>query len=249
MVAAAERTGRLLTVFHNRRWDHDYRMLRSLVREGVLGELLTLDSRVMTHGPGWATYGVSEAAPGWRTQAAFGGGFMADWAPHLLDQVLDLTGDWPVAVTCQMRSQVWSTEVEDYFHLRLSFGSGLLVTLEGSNNAHMPLPRWFAVGRKGTLVADGAWGQWTNMHIRTELAGMEMDLAPQQVAPSSGGQDYDVSEDLSALFYGDLAEALKRGRSPAVSAQRGRNVMAIIEAARRSNETGQTVRVEPGLPE
>ena len=93
MVAAAERSGCLLSVFHNRRWDHDYLMLKSLVRQGILGKLLTLDSRVMTYGPAWATYGVSEAAPAWRTQAEHGGGFLADWAPHLLEQVLDLTGE------------------------------------------------------------------------------------------------------------------------------------------------------------
>ncbi len=31
MASAAERTGRVMTVFHNRRWDKDYQMLRGLV--------------------------------------------------------------------------------------------------------------------------------------------------------------------------------------------------------------------------
>ena len=66
MIEAAERNGRLLTVFHNRRWDQDYQMLKRLVNQGVLGELLTLDSRVMTYGPEWTTYGVEEFNPTWR---------------------------------------------------------------------------------------------------------------------------------------------------------------------------------------
>jgi len=244
MCAAAERTGRVLTVFHNRRWDRDYLMVKALVQGGVLGELLTLDSRVMTYGPAWATYGVPEFDPAWRTKAAYGGGFMADWAPHLLEQTLDLTGEWPASVTCQLRSHLWATEVEDYFYLRLTFSSGLLVTLEGSNNARIPLPRWFVVGREGTLVADGAWGRWTDMRIRNTTTGMTMDLVPQDVGPSSGGRAYDVGEELSAFFYGDLAEALATGRPPAINAQRGRDVMAILEAARHSNATGQTVTLE-----
>ena len=245
MLAAAERAGRLLTVFHNRRWDRDYQMVKTLVERGVLGELLTLDSRVMTYGPEWTTYGVPEFNPQWRIQAAYGGGFLADWGPHLVEQVLDLTGEWPMSVTAQLRSHLWATEVEDYFFMRLIFPSGLLVTMEGSNNARQPLPRWFVVGRKGTLTADGVWGRWTDMRILGSVAGVEMDLSPQDVGPSSGGRNYDVGEELSAIFYADLAEAIASGRPPAITAQRARDVMAILEAARESSASGQTVALGP----
>jgi predicted dehydrogenase len=147
-------------------------------------------------------------------------------------------------VTCQLRAQIWAKEVEDYFHMRLTFPSGLLVTLEGSNNARMPLPRWFVAGRNGTLMADGAWGKWTDMRIRSTVAEMSVDMVPQDVGPSSGGRSYDVGDELSAQFYGDLAEALATGRPLAVTATRARNVMAILEAARRSNEAKQAIAVQ-----
>ena len=242
MLAAAESSGRTLTVFHNRRWDRDYQLLKTLVRRGELGELLTIDSRVMTYGPEWTSYGVPEFNPTWRIQAAYGGGFMADWGPHLIEQCLDLTGEWPVSVTCQLRSHLWATEVEDYFNIRLGLPSGLMITLEGSNNARLPLPRWFVVGREGTLVADGAWGRWTEMRIRRSMGDVTVDLMPQDVGPSSGARDYDVGDELSDAFYSDLGEALSTGRPPAITARRGRDVMAILEAARRSSETGQTVK-------
>jgi scyllo-inositol 2-dehydrogenase (NADP+) len=241
MVAAAEKAGKILTVFHNRRWDRDYQMLKKLVQDHLLGELLTLDSRVMTYGPEWANYGVPEFDPRWRTKAAFGGGFLADWGPHLVEQVLDLTGESPAAVHCQLRSQLWASEVEDYFNMRLTFPSGLLVTLEGSNNARIPLPRWFVVGRQGTLVADGAWGHWTDMRIRTTLSDLTMDLTPQNVGPSSGSRNYDVGDELSFLFYSDLAEAIKAGKEPAIPAQRALEVMRILEAARQSSASGQAI--------
>ena len=246
MLAAAEAAGRTLTVFHNRRWDRDYQLLKALVRQGELGELLTLDSRVMTYGPEWTSYGVPDFNPTWRIQAAFGGGFLADWGPHLVEQCLDLVGEWPVRVTCQLRSHLWATEVDDYFNLRLEMPSGLLVTLEGSNNARLPLPRWFVVGTQGTLVADGAWGRWTDMRIRRSAGDVTVDLVPQGVSASSGTRDYDVGEELSAQFYRDLSEALSSGRAPAITAQRGRDVLAILEAARRSHAAGQTV--QPAAP-
>jgi len=243
LVAAAEKAGRLLTVFHNRRWDRDYQMVKKLVNDKLLGELLTLESRVMTYGPEWATYGVPEFDPGWRTKAAFGGGFLADWGPHLVDQCLDLTGERPASISCQLRSQLWATEVEDFFNMRLTFPSGLLVTLEGSNNARIPLPRWFVVGRQGTLTADGAWGGWTDMRIRTTLSGVTMELIPQNIDPSSGSRNMDVDKELSTCFYNDLAEAIHTGRLPAITAQRAREVVVVLDAARQSSGSGQTIHL------
>jgi scyllo-inositol 2-dehydrogenase (NADP+) len=243
MVAAAERCGRTLTVFHNRRWDRDYQMVKALVCEGALGELLTLESRVMTYGPEWTTYGVPEFNPQWRIQKAWGGGFLADWGPHLVEQMLDLTGQMPTSVTAELRSQLWAVEVEDYFHLRLSFPSGLLVTLEGTNNARLPLPRWFVVGREGTLTAEGAWGRWTDMRIRRSLADLPVDVVPQAGGPSSGSRNYDVGDALSQAFYADLADALATNRPPAITAGRARDVMAVLEAARQSSAQGRTVAI------
>jgi len=246
MLDAAERSGKLLTVFHNRRWDRDYQLVKKVVQERLLGDLFSIESRVMTYGPEWATYGVPEFNPAWRTQKAWGGGFLADWGPHLVEQCLDLTGEWPVSLVCQLRSQLWATEVDDYFFVRLTFPSGLLVTLEGSNNARIPLPRWFVVGREGTLVAEGAWGRWTDMRIRRAMAEVTMDLVPQGVGPSSGSRGLDVGDELSTHFYTDLREALSTGRKPAITAERARDVMLILDAARQSNDSGQVVM--PGPP-
>jgi scyllo-inositol 2-dehydrogenase (NADP+) len=242
MLAAAARNKRLLTVFHNRHWDRDFRMVKALARQGMLGELLTIDSRVMTYGPEWASYGVAEFNPTWRIQKAYGGGFLADWGPHLVEQCLDLAHAWPTSVSCQLRSQLWAKEVDDYFNLRLAFPSGLLATVEGSNNARLPLPRWFVVGREGTLIADGTWGKWTEMRVRREMGELPVDILPQGVGASSGSRSMDVGEELSAAFYADLADALAKGRAPVITAEHARDVMAILEAARRSNETGQPIK-------
>ena len=243
MLAAAEHSARLLTVFHNRRWDRDYQLVKTLVQSGEIGELLTIDSRVMTYGPEWATYGVAEFNPTWRTQAAYGGGFLTDWGPHLVYQCLELVGEWPESVSCQLRSHLWATEVDDYFNVRLSFPSGLLATLEGSNNARIPLPRWCIVGRQGTLVAEGAWGRWTEMRVRRSAGELVMDVLPQDIGPSSGARGMDVGEELSAHFYGDLAQAMAEGRPPAITAACARDVIAVLEAARRSHEIGSVVAV------
>lgn len=243
MLAAAKETGRRITAFHNRHWDRDYQTIKALYQNGILGDLLTIDSRVMTYGPEWTTYGVAEFNPHWRLESAYGGGFLADWGPHLVEQVLDLVGQAPKSVTCQLRSHLWAKEVEDYFFMRLVFPSGLVASVEGSNNARIPLPRWHVVGSSGTLTAPGDWGKWTEFKIRGSFAGLDMDLYPREIGPSSGGKNYDVGDELSAAFYTDLAEALATGRPTAVTAVRAREVMAVIQAARDSNASGKTVEI------
>jgi len=39
VIAEARRRGRLLTVFHNRRWDGDFLTLRRLIQEDKLGQV------------------------------------------------------------------------------------------------------------------------------------------------------------------------------------------------------------------
>jgi predicted dehydrogenase len=243
MLEAAGRSRGLLTAFHNRRFDRDYQMVKRIVREGRLGGLLNVASRVMTYGPEWANYGVPEFDPQWRIKAAHGGGFLADWGPHLVEQVLDLTGEWPANVSAQLRGQLWATEVEDYFDVRLTFPSGLVATLEGSNNSRIPMPRWLVVGREGTLQAEGKWGEWTSMRVRTEIAGAPADILPQDLGPSSGSRNLDVGEELSAQFYADLRLAIEGGRPPAITAARARDVVALLEAARESHARQQTIAV------
>jgi scyllo-inositol 2-dehydrogenase (NADP+) len=247
MLAAARTSGRLLSVFHNRRWDPDYRMLRLLVERGEFGELLTVDSRIISFGPEWPSYGVPEFNPRWRTQAAYGGGFLADWGPHLVDQVLDLVDEWPTRVSAELRSHLWCTEVDDSFHIRLSFASGLLVTVEGSNNARIPLPRWFVVGADATLISGSGFGHWTEMSLCRGMGEAVVDLAPEVLPPVSAPGEVKDSNNPTWLFYEDLAAALREGRGPAISAEHSRDVVAILDAARRSSETGQTVTPDSPL--
>ena len=45
LVEHARARGKLLTVFHNRRWDSDHLTLRKLLAEGTLGDVLRYESR------------------------------------------------------------------------------------------------------------------------------------------------------------------------------------------------------------
>jgi predicted dehydrogenase len=247
MVAAAESTGRVLTVFHNRRWDADFRMLKAVVERDLLGDVLTLDSRIYMAAELWGlwgSYGVPEFRPQWRTEAAYGGGYLADWGPHMVDQILDLTGEWPVSVTGSLRSDIWCEEVDDYYTARLTFPSGLLVTLEASNNGRIAPPRWFVVGKKGTLTSPGGFAEWSDIRVRAEIDGIVAEMFPKEMGAGAELAELRTGGGLAGFFYTDLAEALETGRPPAITADHARNVMVILDAIRRSDAAGETVYLE-----
>jgi predicted dehydrogenase len=247
MVAAAQRTGRLLTVFHNRRWDPDFQMLKALARRGVLGDLLTVDSRIYMAEELfglWGTYGTDEFRPNWRLEAAYAGGYLADWAPHMVDQCVDLVGEWPTSVTANLRSDMWTDEVDDYFFMRLQFPSGPVATLEASNNSRIAPARWFVVGRKGALIAPGGFSSWSDMRVRAEIDGVVADYSPKDLGAVLGPRRYGSGEELSDYFYADLADALRCGCAPTFTAEYGRDIMVVLDAAQRSDATGETILLD-----
>ncbi|MEO7944062.1 MAG: Gfo/Idh/MocA family oxidoreductase, partial [Marmoricola sp.] len=85
VVEHAERAGRVLSVYQNRRWDGDFLSLRALVDSGELGTVRRLTTRVERFRP---------ELPAWlvRAPASEGGGTLVDLGPHLIDQATQLFG-------------------------------------------------------------------------------------------------------------------------------------------------------------
>ena len=83
---AAER-GQLLSVFHNRRWDGDFRTVRELVERGELGRVLRLESRFERWRP-------EPRAGSWRETggAEEVSGHLYDLGTHLVDQAVQILG-------------------------------------------------------------------------------------------------------------------------------------------------------------
>lgn len=84
IVAHAERSGLLLTVYLNRRWDGDFLTVKDLVTAGTLGEIHRFESRFERWRPA--------VARSWKETTADGGGILFDLGPHVIDQALQLFG-------------------------------------------------------------------------------------------------------------------------------------------------------------
>src|SRR5271170_6065730 len=147
MVETAQAKGRVLSVFHNRRWDVDFLTVQNAIAGGRLGKLINVESRLGQ----WASCvgpAAKEWRPGWRNESAFGGGGMYDWGSHFIDQ---LWRSRPVRVFAQLRGNVWTTDCDDLARVCIAFDSGAVGLTEINTTTTRPLPRWHIDGTAGSM--------------------------------------------------------------------------------------------------
>jgi len=96
LAAIAARQRRILTVFHNRRWDGDFLTIRSLVADRALGDIVEYESRAERYRP--------IVRDRWRERPGPGSGIWFDLGAHLVDQALQLFGQ-PDAIRADLAAQ------------------------------------------------------------------------------------------------------------------------------------------------
>jgi len=117
LIALAAERQRMLTVFHNRRWDGDFLTVQRLVRSGALGQVTRFESRFERFRP--------EIKEGWREQGdpAEGGGVLLDLGPHLVDQAIQLFGP-PETVYGEVITRREGALVDDDAFIALTHAGG-----------------------------------------------------------------------------------------------------------------------------
>ncbi|AVP02186.1 oxidoreductase [Enterobacter cloacae complex sp. FDA-CDC-AR_0132] len=143
--AQAKSFGRVLSVFHNRRWDSDFLTVKALLNEGTLGEILFFESHFDRFRP--------QVRNRWREQARPGSGIWYDLAPHLLDQAVNLFG-LPVSMTVDLAQLRPGAQTTDYFHAVLSYPQRRIV-LHGTMVAAAESARYILHGTRGSYVKFG----------------------------------------------------------------------------------------------
>ena len=143
--ALAKSLGRLLSVFHNRRWDSDFLTVKALLSEGTLGEIIFFESHFDRFRP--------QVRNRWREQAGPGSGIWYDLAPHLLDQAVNLFG-LPVSMTVDLAQLRPGAQTTDYFHAILSYPQRRIV-LHGTMVAAAESARYIIHGTRGSYVKFG----------------------------------------------------------------------------------------------
>ncbi len=228
MAAAAAENNVVLTVRHNRRFDEDYRLVKSAVREGLVGKLLTVENRTIGSAPA-VGYGTPDYNPEWRITAGQGGGTLLDFGPHWVDQVLDLMeGHKVVQVWGDVRNVRWGT-ADDMFRIEMLFDNGVRGVASKIDVAYASPcgSKWFVLGTEATL--HGAQGERGEMHVT--ISGPESAVEYTKKIPTVD-------------LYANLAEHLREGKPLLITTNHALRVQRVIQAGVDSSAAGKSVDAE-----
>ena len=236
MYAAADRSGRLLSVCMNRRWDPDFLAVNHAIGAGALGEILCFESRI--HG----SRGIPE---GWRREMSRGGGMLYDWGVHLVDQALAAFDfRMPGRVRCEL-SHALAYDADDGFCLEMTFERGVRAYIEVGTCNFIAMPRFYVCGRRGAALIDDWRGP---IRLAECLAWEEAEGEARLMSRRDAATVREYHRELAKPSPGEVLRNFcfaVRGEEPLrVRRDEVEKVTRIIDAAFASAASGLPVAVE-----
>jgi scyllo-inositol 2-dehydrogenase (NADP+) len=235
LVEIAEKTGRLLTVYQNRRYDGDFQAIRQLVEAGTLGHIVRFETTYDRFRP--------QLKPGaWRETTQPGSGILFDIAPHLIDHALVLFG-LPEAVTADVRSERDHALADDAFDITLHYEKGMRAVLRSSILAAAPRPRFVLLGTQASFLKQSFDPQEGNLRRGFIPEGQPWGYEPEEnwgVLTIPAGESFEQRRIPSADcdyrdYYANLRDAMLGRAKLAVTPVYALHVMRILEMARGSS--------------
>ncbi len=232
IVLAAARQ-RVLTVFHNRRWDGDFLAVRKVMPR--LGAVRLAEMH-------WDRFRPA-IKPGWREVSAVGAGLLNDLGPHMIDQMLLLFGR-PEAIFADIVAQRDGAEVDDYFELTLHYGA-MRVVIGASSLVAEPRPRFALHGSAGNFVKQGLDGQESALRDGADAYAAAAVKSPEGVLTLADGSREAVRTEHGRYFafYEAVADSILDGRPVPVDPADARDGMLLISLARASASAGRRIAV------
>lgn len=242
LIALAEKQNKKLSVYQNRRWDSDFKTVKKVVQEKLLGDIVEAEIHFDRFSE-TVSYKLHKETPG------PGAGVLYDLGPHLIDQALQLFGI-PASVFADATNMRPISQVEDYIELIL-FYENLRVRLKSSYQVRELLPAYIFHGSKGSFVKPRADVQEVDLQKEKKPSSPDWGTEPEAgkglLHTEKDGRiirEYISSEKGNYLeFYNGLYDAIRNDKELPVTADEGLAVIRIIEAAYKSVEEKRIINL------
>lgn len=252
MVKVVDECGVNFTVHHQRRFDPDFTTMKNVYDSETLGKVYSIKSGL---------YGFNGNMHDWHVYIAEGGGMLFDWGVHLLDQMLFMMpGVKLKSVFADVRNVI-NFEVDDYFKILMRFDND--VTAEVELGTYFLTDKmhdkwferhWMMAGDKGCAYVDGFFPE--GKIVRTN--GLLQNVSGQRTMTAAGPtrsfgpppEGKLVVEELPKVttkhedYFNNYRKAYDGQEEFLVKIPETRRVLALMEAVRKSAETGESVRFE-----
>lgn len=235
LIAARNKSGKIVSVFQNRRWDGDFLTVKKLIEQKQLGDIIRIESRFERFRP--------LAKSSWREKGSIeeGAGLIYDLGSHLIDQVLQLFGK-PHSIFAYGDKRRKDVLADDESWLVLSFKNGVRAHLSVSACAAIQGPRFRLNGLNGSYVKYGldpqenclregrgpgssGWGKEAPEKWGELVYLRKNELVNTVVETESGCYEQ---------YYELMAAAILNNAAPPVTLEEALSGMQVIEAAHKA---------------
>lgn len=239
----AEEEKRLLSVFHNRRWDSEVMAAKQALDSGALGKISHFECHMDRFRP--------NVRQRWREDPGPGAGLWFDLGPHLIDLSLYLFG-LPHSVSGSFATLREGGRTDDWAHIQL-FYDHMRVVLHTSLLVAGGGPRSVLHGTKGS------WAKFGQDVQETQLQAGMSPLDPAFGIDSTPCFFYNGTTEMKTEipspranqlgYYLDIRDAILHGRSSPVSIRDAVTTMAILEASVQSGARGKVLPIPLAVEE
>jgi UDP-N-acetyl-2-amino-2-deoxyglucuronate dehydrogenase len=227
---AADRAGIVFGVVSQHRFDESSQFLEAAIKAGRLGRLLQCDAYVK-----WHRSDEYYSRPGKGTWEIEGGGALINQAVHQVDllrwligPVQDVWGTWQLGAAHQIES-------EDNLSAVLRYANGAAGVIQASTAFWPGYPERIEIhGTKGTAVVTG--DKLTTWDVHDDY-GSTPPISQQ--AASGASDPMAISLEPFERQFRDFADAIRTGRTPAVSGRDGLRALEVVDAIYRACRTGE----------
>jgi len=234
LIAIAEKENKKLSVYQNRRYDSDFKILKKVIREKWLGDILEAEMHFDRFKDELSPK-IHKEIPG------PGNGILYDLGSHLIDQALQLFGK-PNQIFADIQILRPISRVDDYFELLLYYDK-LRVRLKASLAIREALPGYILHGLKGSFIKQRTDVQETL--LQAGIAPGKSDWGtepPAEMGLLHTEKDGEIIREFVQSeqgnydeYYEGIFQAIRNNKPLPVTAEEGLEVIKIIEAAYKSN--------------
>jgi len=224
MIAAAKKSGVVLSTYHNRHWDGIILGAMNQIRNGTIGEVVRVEVEMG---------GMGKPGDWWRSSKSISGGILFDWGVHLLEYTLQMVNSEVEEVSGYLWNGAWADQTkwkkdcnEDEGHVVVRYASGAWSMLTVTSLDGRPNQPWFkVVGTSGTMTLD--WGATEVVNLCKDGSCTKRIGNP----PSEGWR-----------LYQNVADHLTGKEKLVITPEWARRPIHILDLAHQSAKLGRALK-------
>ena len=244
MVKVTKECNVMFTIHHQRRWDYDYRRMKEVYDQGLLGDVYLIKSQL---------YGVNGNMHDWHIYPEMGGGMLYDWGVHLIDQMLYMVKSDIDSIYADLQNVI-NENVDDYFKIITKYKNGVTSEIELGSYYLTPKRAWFMGGNKGSAIIesfDGSGKIVRTRHLLENVPGKITFTAAgptRSFGPPAPGLLYEEELPNPKVSHRDyfvnFINAYNGKEDLVIKPEEVRRVLCFMDAVRESSRTRTAIKFE-----